>query len=278
MKRTRTAILSACAISLLSMSGCGFIHQLQAKNSLNEGVREFNKGKYQTAQMKFEHALEFDRENANAQLFYARAVNARFDQNLTEDLGLKTLQAYDQIISSNRDNPKAVDQALAFKAKVFGQLSDIEPAKTEEYKQEQRNSLLQRASLSTADNKTKAAVFYTIGQGFWQESYNYSRRFLKNVGGKPTQLPVPPEVQGKMKPLVSQAHEYLQKALSIQPDYADAWIYEKLVYIEELKLENNPANRKQLEAKLNEAQDNYKKFHDLQQQQAAAAATEEASK
>ena len=35
-----------------------------------------------------------------------------------------------------------------------------------------------------------------------------------------------------MKPLAQKAHEYLQKAISVDPNYANAWFYEKLVYID----------------------------------------------
>jgi hypothetical protein len=257
---------------MLTASGCGFINSLRAKNSLNEGVREFNKGKYQAAQQKFEYALRLNPDNANAQLFFARAINARFDQNLTEELGIDTLKAYETIIQHSKDDPKAVDQALAFRAKVYEQLSNIEPSKADHYKEKQREALLERAERAD-DPRTKAAVYYTIGQGYWHECYhNTSKRYLRMSPGKQEQLPIPPEVQAKMRPLIAKGHEYLQKAIAVQPDYADAWIYEKLVYLEELKVEQNPARRKELETLANQAQDNYKKFHELQQQQEAEAA------
>ena len=103
--------------------GCGVVNSLRAKNSLNDGVREFNKGKYQLAEEKFAHALELNPDLTNAQLFYARALNAQFDQNLTDELGKKTIDAYDEIINKNQDKPDVVDQALAFKANIYSQLT-----------------------------------------------------------------------------------------------------------------------------------------------------------
>ena len=97
---------------LASMTpGCGVVNSLRAKNSLNDGVREFNKGKYQLAEEKFARSLELNPDLTNAQLFYARSLNAQFDQSLTDDLGKKTIDAYDDIIRKNQDKPDAVDQA-----------------------------------------------------------------------------------------------------------------------------------------------------------------------
>lgn len=262
----RTASLIGLAALLAGASGCGFIDNLRAKDNLNEGVRDFKKGRYQAAQKRFERALELNPDNANAKLFYARAVNARFDQNLTEELGVKAIDAYDAIIKSKADDPEAVDQALAFKAKVFEQLANIEPSKAPEYRQKHRDALLLRAELPSASSKTKAAVYYTIGQGYWAECYHtVSKRYQRTVGGRIEQLSIPTDAVEKMKPLIMKAHEYLQKAIAVQPDYADAWIYEKLVYLEEIKIEPNPARKKELEGKANVAQENYKKFHEQQQ-------------
>src|SRR5437870_1048918 len=86
-------LLPALLALALTTPGCGVVNKLRAKNSLNEGVREFNKGKYQTAEDKFSRALELSPDLTNAQLYYAQAVKAQFDQILSEDLGKKTIAA-----------------------------------------------------------------------------------------------------------------------------------------------------------------------------------------
>jgi tetratricopeptide (TPR) repeat protein len=253
------------ALLALATPGCGVINTLRAKNSLNDGVREFNKGKYQQAEEKFAHALDLSPSLTNAQLFYARALNAQFDQNLTEELGKKTIGAYDDIINKNADKPDAVDQALAFKANIYNQLTRVNPDKSGEYRQHQRETLEKRATVSSATTKTKADVYYTLGVGYWQESYDMNAGYLSH------NRPVPPNVLEKMKPLVQKAHEYLQKAISVDPNYANAWFYEKLVYIEEMKYE--PSRQNELRAKAMEMQDKYMAMQKQQQQQAAAEAS-----
>jgi len=262
-KKKKLALLALLALAMTT-PGCGVINSLRAKNSLNDGVREFNKGKYQVAQEKFARSLELNPDLTNAQLFYARSLNAQFDQNLTEDLGKKTIDAYDDIIRKNQDKPDAVDQALAFKGNIYNQLTRVSADKASEYRQFQRETVEKRATLPSATAKTKADVYYTLGVGYWQESYDLNASYVSH------NKPVPPDILEKMKPLDQKAHEYLQKAISIDPNYANAWFYEKLVYIEEMKY--SPAKQNELKAKAMEMQDKYMAMQKVQQQQAGAEA------
>ena len=264
MNKKKTPALLVLLVMALLTPGCGVVNSLRAKNSLNDGVREFNKGKYQVAEEKFLHALELDPDLTNAQLFYARALNAQFDQHLTEDLGKKTISAYDDIIRKNQDKSEVVDQALAFKANIYSQMTRIFPERAGDYRALQRETLEKRATLSTANEKTKADVYYTLGVGYWQESYDLNASYVSH------NRTIPPDILEKMKPLTQKAHEYLQKAISVDPNYANAWFYEKLVYIEEMKL--YPSKQNELKAKALEMQDKYMVMQKAQQHQAAAEA------
>lgn len=263
MSRNHKLTLMVGLLALvIATPGC-IINRLRAKDSLNEGVREFNKGKFELAQEKFQRALDLSPDLTNAQFFYARAVNARFDQSLTEDLGMKTLEAYDNLIKNNPNNHELIDQSLALKANVYDQLTRVNNDKAEEFKQKQREMLLARAELPSASNKTKADVFYTLGVGYWKASYDLGYPYVSR------KQPIPLEVVEKMKPLIRQAHEYLQKTISVQPDYSNAYFYEKLVYIEDTKVESNKARLNELNAKINEMQDKYLQLQKQQQQQAS---------
>jgi tetratricopeptide (TPR) repeat protein len=269
IRRTAVLLLALTALTVIALvtPGCGVINRLRAKNALNDGVREYNKGKFENAQKQFEYALDLSPDLTNAQLFKARALNARFDADLSENLAKQTIAAYDDIITRNPDNHEAVDQSLAFKANLYDQLTRVAPEKAKEYKQLQRDTLEKRANLPWATAKTKADVFYTLGVSYWKESYD------SNAGYILKKQSIPPKVFDDMKPLVQKAHEYLQKTISVDPNYANAWFYEKLVYLEELKYDT--AHQKELAAKATEMQD---KYLALQKQQAPAAPQGEPSK
>jgi tetratricopeptide (TPR) repeat protein len=258
-------LLTGLLALVLVAPGCGVVNKLRAKNSLNEGVREFNKGKYQTAEDKFAHSLDLSPDLTNAQLYYAQAIKAQFGQNLSEDLGNKTIAAYDNVINKNQGDDAAVDQALAYKASIYDQMTRVNPDKAAEFKRLQRETLEKRANLSSANSKTKADVYYTLGVSYWKESYDMNAGYLQHGRA------VPPEILEKMKPLVQKAHEYLQRTISIDPNYANAWFYEKLVYIEELKYSTGRQN--ELKAKIDEMQE---KYLTMQRQQQAQAASESA--
>ena len=262
-KKNYFLLLALLAFSLAT-PGCGVVNKLRAKNSLNEGVREFNKGKYQTAEEKFSQALDLSPDLTNAQLYYAQAIKAQFDQNLSEDLGKKTIAAYDNVVNKNQGNDTAIDQALAYKANIYDQLARVNPAKAAEYKQLQRETLEKRANLPSSTAKTKADVYYTLGVGYWKESYDL------NAGYVSKNRAIPPEILQKMKPLAQKAHEYLQKAISVDPNYANAWFYEKLVYIEDAKVD--PGHLKDYDAKAKVMQEKYIAMQKQQQQQAASEA------
>ena len=264
--KTKYSLLISVLALVLIAPGCGVVNRLRAKNSLNDGVREFNKGKYQTAEDKFAHALDLSPDLTNAQLFYAQAVKAQFNQNLSEDLGNKTLAAYDNVINKNQGDDSAIDQALAYKASIYDQMTRVNPDKAAEYKSLQRETLEKRANLGSATSRTKADVYYTLGVSYWDESYHMNASYVSHNQS------VPPNILEKMKPLVGKAHEYLQRTISVDPNYANAWFYEKLVYIEEIKY--TPSRKDELTKRAFEMQD---KYNALQKQQQSQAAAESAS-
>jgi tetratricopeptide (TPR) repeat protein len=258
------AVIVALLTLVMATPGCGVINSLRAKDSLNDGVRAFNQGHFDIAQRKFEYALELRPDNTNAQLFYARALSARFDQGQEENLGLKTIAAYDNIVKQNPDNGEAIDQALAFKAKVYEDLAGLVPEKGDQYEQTRRDTLLKRADMPTATAQTKADVHYTLGVEYWKKAYKLDGSWVSHNQA------VPPEVGEKVKPLTQKAHEHLQQALSVKPDYANAYYYLKLAFLQDMYTEPNPAKKKEFLAKATQAADKYTELQKQLQQQAAA--------
>ncbi len=260
-------VLVGLIVSMAGLSGCSVVNNLRAKDSLNEGVREFNKGKFDEAQKKFERALDLSPGLTSAQLFYARAMNARFEQSLTEDLGLETIKTYEDLIQKNPDNQKIKDQALAFETKVYERLADNVPDKSKEYLQKQRETLIRRGENAT-DPETKAAVYHALGASYWSEAYyGHTEKYARY------NRELPPEVAEEIKPMLAKGHEYIQQSLKIKPDQPDAWIFERLLLYEDKKINKDPAQLKQIDAAIATAGDNYKKYRDQQQQESGQAET-----
>jgi tetratricopeptide (TPR) repeat protein len=263
VKRTQNlAIIVALLVLVMATPGCGVINSLRAKDSLNDGVRAFNHGHFDVAQKKFEYALELRPDNTNAQLFHARALSARFDQGQEEELGLKTIAAYDNIVKQNPNNGEAIDQALAFKAKIYEDLSGLVPDKSEQYEQTRRETAEARR-YADGNSSDKADVHYTLGVEYWKKAYKLDGSWISH------NQPVPAEVGEKVKPLTQKAHEHLQQALAAKPDYANAYYYLKLAYLQDMYTEPLPAKKKEFLAKATQAQEKYGELQKQLQQSGA---------
>lgn len=269
-KKSNLILLLALLAILPVIQGCGVINKLRAKDSLNEGVREFNKGKYEQAEEKFKHALDLSPDMVNAQLFYARSLNARFEQSLTEPLGMETVKAYDNIIKMNAGDQEAVDRALAFKANVYDKLANVSADKTDEYRNKQHDTLLERVNLPGAKTSAKADVYYTIGVDMWKSAYALSSPYFTK------KQPIPTDVQQKMMGNIQKAYEYLNRAIATDANYANAYYYKTLAYREEAKLTTDPAKIKDFTKKIDDDLAMYKKIQDQQKTQATQTSGEAA--
>ena len=240
-KKNLLLFISLLAFAVFS-SGCGMIYGLMAKDRLNEGVREFNKGKYEKAKTEFKNAIDYSPDVKNGQFFYARALHELFKQDLTEDSGLQTIAEYEKVIQSGDEERK--DGALAFEAAVYDQLVSVVPAKAQEYTQKRYESLLKRASLPNATPEVKSAVYAIIGTDKYNACYRLSSSYERAGYAQ-----IPPDVVAKMKPLISEAHMYLQKAIAENPDNSSPVYYDGLTFLEEAKIETDPAKKEAFKKK-----------------------------
>ena len=258
MKAKYNFALLACVLAAgLATGGCGVINELRAKDTLNQGVQEYNDGKYEAAEVKFAEALKLDPEMVNAQLFHAHTIKAQFDQNASEEMGQQAISEYDKIISANQNNEKVVDQALGFKIKIYESLARNAGASDKDkqlrYVEEQRAAMLKRAENSTND-EVKASTHHALAASYWDESYYGNSQQYTTYN-----RPIPPDVQKKIAPLVEKGLMHIEDSLKLNSDPPDAWVFKRLLLYEKLKIETNPENKKVLEARIKETGEMYEK-------------------
>ncbi len=279
MKAKYNFALLVCLVAFgLATGGCGVINELRAKDTLNQGVQEYNDGKYEAAEAKFAEALKLDPDMVNAQLFHAHTIKAQFDQNAVEDLGKQALEEYDKIIATNQGkNEKVVDQALGFEIKIYEALARNAGVKAEKDKQlryveEQRSAMLKRADNSSSD-EVKASTHHALAASYWDESYYGNSQQYTTYN-----RPIPPEVAAKMKPLAEKGLTHIEESLRLDPDPPDAWVFKRLLLHEQLKIETKPENKKILEARIKETGEMYdkklKEHKDKQASEGTQAATQ----
>lgn len=288
--RRTTAALAVLTLAI-TLQGCGFINQLRSKNVLNEGVRTFNKGKYDEAQTMFEEALSYDPDNQNARFFYAMALNARYEKarNSTNvqkadtiDLGNKTVEAFQKLIESD-PSFQILDRAYAFIANTHKTMADqvFDPEEDKAQVDQARGKYLEyiqkRAELPEQTARVKAQMFYTLSDHYWRQAREQIMSFEKKDPANPnvpgTVEEMPDDKRQAVTAAITKAHEYNQKAIETDPSYPEPYIGEKLVYMEEIKLAgNDQAKRDSLKQQVDSWDEKYREKLSAQQAEEAAAA------
>ena len=285
----RIVALASLAMAVTVIQGCGPVNKLRAKNELNEGVRTFNRGKFDEAEKMFKQALAYDPDNINAQFFYAMTVNARHEKSLnSQDVdksgsiqaGQETIAAFQKVIDMNPEMAVR-DRAISFIAKAYKSLADqaydpkTDKARYDEARAKYLEHLEKRADLEGQTDEVKAQMYYTVGDDYWKEARGIIESNAKRDAANP-QVPATYEVPAADLPRVNaslaKAHEYMQKAIAKNPAYPEPYLGVKLIYFEEAKLAADTAKRDEIKKQADSWDEKYRdKLAEQQRAQAAAA-------
>lgn len=108
-------------------------------------------------------------------------------------------------------------------------------------------TLEQLAQASCATNKIRTQSWYAIGVIRWQCAYDLTTRYANRhrLANDPFHYRNVTKAadQQRVTACLQKAFESIEKALVLQPDYADAWSYRSLLYREKQKLTASPADR-----------------------------------
>lgn len=218
--RQKKLILALVAILALASASCA---KLQARDSLNKGVRAFRDAKYEEAVKFFQEAVRLDPELVDAELYLATAYQQQFIPGAQSEENKKNadmaIQTYQKVLGRDPNNVTAT----AGMASMYQNTDDLQKA---------REFYLKHVQLEP----TNPVPLYAIG------SVNWIIVFDKNN-------PPPPEQQAQ---LIDEGLQNLDKALSLNPDYEDAMTYKNLLFREKARLSENEQEKTQLIAQADE--------------------------
>ncbi|HEX4951572.1 MAG TPA: hypothetical protein VFZ34_33250 [Blastocatellia bacterium] len=248
MKVSRSLAISLSLILLvglaLSTSSCGYIYQVVGKDKLNQGILKYNQGKTDEAMEFFESASQFIPDKADVWLclgavWYKRSKSGEASEADRKQHAQKALESYTKALELAGSNCKVRDNAIGYIATIHDELQNAD---------ENRNWLLKRAEGECATPEIKAGTYYAIGVKYWQCAYDQSTRYADKA--KLTSDPFharnfyhPPD-KAKFDDCLTKAFEYIEKALAVNPEYAEAYSYKSLLYREKQKSTNVEADRK----------------------------------
>lgn len=238
MTARRFATLAVGLAALLSLGCEKQINFFKARNELNKGVRAFAAADYATAAERFQTALELDPELHDAKTYGAYAYMMQFipGGSSPENIAMadKAIAGFDEVLAE-KPNDKLATTLLA---SLYFNMKDFN--KAEEWHRKRIKILEDEAAASPAKTVDRVASesYYTIGVIKWTDSYTPRLAARAELGMKPED-PGPikdaakrQQLATELVPKIDDGLQALERALEINPDYADAMAYLNLLYRE----------------------------------------------
>ena len=226
-----SARISASAALLLVLASTVGCTKLRARDQLVKGVQAFKGGRYEEAVDHFQTSIQLDPDYKAAHLYLATAYSYQVVPNLdTPDnlkIAQKALDGFNDVLAAD---PKDLG-ALRQEASIYRNIKQYDKAKqTEQH----------IISIDPQD----AEANYTIGVIDWTQAYKNATTTLAAQGltddgnGNPKKSKDTCQKLVTINtPLVTEAMQYLQHAVEINPTYDDAMQYLNLNYRRKADLE-----------------------------------------
>ncbi len=271
------ALLVSAIIGLSMVStGCEYINKVIAKDQLNQGAILYNQGNFRKAQEFFRSATETDPNNPVA-LLYLGATLVKDYKVLSGDdqkrIANEAIDIYKRALALSKGNCANADNAISYIASIYDDLGDGN---------EWRNWMLQRAEGEcVASKEVKATTYYAIAVKYWTCSYDETTRYQEKGASDPfhyRNMDYPAALPDKQKAesCALKGLEFIEKAIAVDPTYADAMFYKGLLYREQQKLTKEDAKRNELDklaVKISEQATAVMKQKEKEAAEAAAAAS-----
>jgi tetratricopeptide (TPR) repeat protein len=217
------------------------------------GITLYNWGKTDEAGDVFKHTAEaFPNEPTFwmtlGAVWYKRSKSGEATDPQRKQFSQNALEAYSKALALASDNCQIRDNSMGYIATLYDEMGDAE---------RNREWLLQRTIGDCATNEIKAQTFYAVGVKYWQSAYDISTRYANKrlLSSEPfhaRNFYFKPD-KNKFDDCVMNAFRYIEQALAVNPNYAEAWSYKSLLYRERQKSTANRVEQRQYEREAEKA-------------------------
>ena len=211
-------------LSVIPLSGCGFIRKLQARDDLNKGVKAFTEQKYDAAAQYFQKTLEKDPDFEVARMYLATAYTSQFVPGSTdpksEEMASKGIETFKEVVERAEDPAQPNKNAMLSIASLYYQLKKFDESK------EWCNRVLK----VYPDN---AEAYYRIAVMDFDDALEKT-----GIQGENVEF-MNAEEKTKVLANVEEGLTALGKAIEIRPNYFDAMEYQNLLWREKAKFEKD---------------------------------------
>lgn len=237
MKRFGSLSVAILVLSLFALTSCG---KFQAKVDMKQGNELYASKKYEEAIQKFQSAIDKSPDLSEAYLNIGLSYMALYVPGSTHpkdvkyaDDAIKNLKEYlkrrpedtkagEYLIQMYLNADRKEDAINYFAAYLEKNPNDVQVIQKVAYLFAQTGKFeeaLKWYKRRTEVEPNNPEAFYVIGVICWEKSYRFAD--------------VTPEDRQK---LIDTGMQALEKAIQINPDYADAYLYMNLLYREQAKM------------------------------------------
>jgi len=242
------ALLISAIVGLsMASTGCEYANKVIAKDKLNQGAILYNRGNFKDAQQFFREATETDPSNPVALLYLGATLVKDYKAESGDEqkrLANEALAVYQKALDLSTDNCSIADNAISYIASIHDDMGNSN---------EWRNWMLRRAEGECSPStQVKATTYYAIAVKYWTCSYDETTRYQDKGAKDPfhyRNMDYPAALPDKQKAedCALKGLEYIEKAIAVDPTYADAMFYKGLLYREQQKLTKDEPKRKELD-------------------------------
>jgi tetratricopeptide (TPR) repeat protein len=271
---TKVFIVLVVVLGVVSLSGCGVLGKLKARDELNKGVRAYKGGDFEGAIEHFRVAIDADPTLLNARVYLATAYASQFvpgaPSEENQQVGDAAISEFEKVLEQDPGNTTA----LAYIAQIYFGMAAAAGSgedgwddaielfgKSKEY----------RRRLMEVDQQNPEH-YYSVGVVNWTLAYRPRMAKKRDLGLSPDQ-PLPRREREALAEqngeVVEEGIEVLEQALKLDPQYLDAIAYLNLMYREKAELAADPQQR---EAFLQRADELHERHQQLREQQTAPTA------
>jgi tetratricopeptide (TPR) repeat protein len=260
------AILVAGA--LCGVTGC---NKLKARDLLNQGIEAYKVAQFDQSEEDFKQAAELDPKLINARVYLATAYASQYvpggpsPENVRR--GQQAITEYKKVLDQDPQNLSALDGI----GSVLYQMASnpFDPDKLAESKQYHERHI----QIKPGD----AQPYYWVAVIDWTLAHtaNSDMRhgYNDSLGKQKRRKPAKPITEEEALPdnlrqqfadkygqVVDEGIDYCQKAVQINPDYADAYAYLNLLYRQKADMVESAPERQDLIKKANDLVDKVKEI------------------
>lgn len=265
MKISRVGMLLLLAVALVSLTGCGPINKVRARNELNDGAKAYKERKFNEAEEHFIRAKELDPSQKITDVFMARTLHQQYLANRTSADSMKkaeeAIEIYQRILAEN-PNDEATNDAIS---SLIGGLRG--PQALEEWRRKRAND-----ENVNPQYRSKALTFLAGDRYNCVNQITEASKETVTKGNEAVfvfKKPENPEDLAKAKQCAEEGLELINKALSLDDTKSSPWSYKASLLVQKSRIaemEGNAADKDKFKA---EAEVPKKRFQELSVAEAA---------